>query len=125
MRPGASRPPSDDTSRVSSGPDPAAVNLPQERDTSGRRRLATRELRVEIAASALFAVVAVAMLTAAGDWDEPLSALLLTVTYGAVERVSFVVGPGHTTATQLVLVPMLFLVPPEAVPALVAACALL
>ena len=107
---------------MSSGPDPVAD---QERDTSGRRRLAPRERRVETVASALFAIVAVGMLTAAGDWDEPLSALLLTVTYGVVERASFVVGPGQVSPTQLVFVPMLFLLPPEAVPALVAAGALL
>jgi anti-anti-sigma regulatory factor len=122
MCPAAVRRSADDTSPVSSGPDPVAD---QERDTSGRRRLAPRERRVEIVASALFAIVAVAMLTAAGDWDEPLSALLLTVTYAAVERASFIVGPGQVSPTQLVFVPMLFLLPPEAVPALVAAGALL
>jgi len=111
---------------VSSG-DESTVDGPEhERDTAGRgRRLGARERSVEIAASALFAVTAVAMLTAAGDWDEPLSALLLTVTYAAVERASFAVGPGQVSPTQLVFVPMLFLLPPEAVPMLVAAGGLL
>jgi len=96
-----------------------------ERDTGGRRRLAPQERRVEIVAAALFVVVAGVMLAAAGDWDEPLSAVLLTATYAVVDRVSFLLGPGYVSPTQLVFVPMLFLLPPEAVPALVAAGSLL
>jgi anti-anti-sigma regulatory factor len=111
---------------VSSGDDPDLDSAAHERDTAGRgRRLAARERRVEIAASVLFAVTALAMLAAAGHWDQPWSAVLLTVTYGAVERASFAVGPGQVSPTQLVFVPMLFLLPPEAVPALVVAGALL
>jgi anti-anti-sigma regulatory factor len=117
----AVRPGRDDTSPVT---EPADL-LPHERDPFGRRRLARRELRVETAFAALFAVVAVAMLTQADGWSEPLSALLLTVTYAVVARVSFVIGPGQVSPTQLVFVPMLFLLPPEAVPALVAAGLLL
>jgi anti-anti-sigma regulatory factor len=120
MRP-AVRPGRDDTSPVTEPVEP----LPHERDPFGRRRLAERERRVETAVAALFAVVAVALLTQAGGWDEPLSAVLLTVTYAVVARVSFVLGPGQVSPTQLVFVPMLFLLPPEAVPALVAAGALL
>ncbi|HET8759215.1 MAG TPA: hypothetical protein VFM58_24570, partial [Solirubrobacteraceae bacterium] len=95
-----------------------------ERDVAGRR-LSARERRVEGVSAALFAVVALAMLTAADGWDEPLSALLLTLTYALVDRVSFHLGPGEVPPTQLVFVPMLFLLPPEAVPALVAAAVLL
>jgi anti-anti-sigma factor len=61
------------------------------------------------------------MLAASSGWDEPLSAVLLTATYVLVDRVSFQLGPGFVSPTQLVFVPMLFLLPPEAVPALVAA----
>jgi anti-anti-sigma regulatory factor len=96
-----------------------------ERDPGGRRRLAAQERRVEIVAAALFVVVAGVMLGAASDWDEPLSAVLLTATYAVVDRVSFPLGPGQVSPTQLVFVPMLFLLPPEAVPALVAAGSLL
>jgi anti-anti-sigma regulatory factor len=96
-----------------------------ERDVGGRRRLAPQELRVEIVAAALFVVVAGVMLAASGGWDEPLSAVLLTATYAVVDRVSFLLGPGYVSPTQLVFVPMLFLLPPEAVPALVAAGSLL
>jgi anti-anti-sigma factor len=85
------------------------------------RRLSRRERRVETVVAALFAVTAGAMLAAASGWDEPLSAVLLTATYALVDRVSFQLGPGFVSPTQLVFVPMLFLLPPEAVPALVAA----
>jgi anti-anti-sigma regulatory factor len=96
-----------------------------ERDVAGRRRLAPQERRVEIVAAVLFVVVAGVMLAAADGWDEPLSAVLLTITYAVVDRVSFHLGPGQVSPTQLVFVPMLFLLPPEAVPALVAAGSLL
>ena len=112
-----------DTSRVTAND---LIETPAlERDVAGRRRLAPQERRVEIVAAALFVVVAGVMLTAAGDWDEPLSAVLLTATYAVVDRVSFLLGPGQVSPTQLVFVPMLFLLPPEAVPALVAAGSLL
>src|SRR4051812_20644985 len=109
-----------DTSRVT-----IAQALSEERAVGGRRRLSAQERRVEIVAAALFAATAAAMLTAAGEWDEPLSAVLLTATYALADRVTFLLGPGAVSPTQLVFVPMLFLVPPEAVPALVAAGSLL
>ena len=79
---------------------------------------------MEIAVAALFLVTALTMLTGASGWDEPLSAVLLTITYALVDRVSFQLGPGFVSPTQLVFVPMLFLLPPQAVPALVAAGAI-
>src|SRR4051812_3769882 len=94
---------------------------PEMRDPGVVRRLSGRERRVETAVAALFAVTAAAMLAASSGWDEPLSAVLLTATYALVDRVSFQLGPGFVSPTQLVFVPMLFLLPPEAVPALVAA----
>ncbi len=102
-----------------------AQALSEERDPAVRRRLSAQERRVEIVAAALFAAIAAVLLTAADGWDEPLSAVLLTVTYALVDRVTFVLGPGEVSPTQLVFVPMLFLLPPEAVPALVAAGSLL
>jgi anti-anti-sigma regulatory factor len=102
-----------------------AQALSEERDPSRRRRLSAQERRVEIIAAALFVAVAVAMLPAAHGWHEPLSAVLLTATYALVDRVTFQVGPGGASPTQLVFVPMLFLLPPEAVPALVVCGALL
>ncbi len=96
------------------------------RDPGVARRLSPRELRVELAMAAVFAVAAVAMLAGTqGEWDSAWSALLLTATYAVVSRISFQLGPGLVGATQLVFVPLLFLVPPLAVPALVATGAIL
>jgi anti-anti-sigma factor len=100
---------------------PWVSGLPEARDPGVIRRLSPRERRVETAVAALFVVTAGAMLAASSDWDEPLSAVLLTATYVLVDRVSFQLGPGFVSPTQLVFVPMLFLLPAEAVPALVAA----
>jgi anti-anti-sigma regulatory factor len=102
-----------------------AQALSEERHAGGPRRLSAQERRVEIVAAALFTATAAAMLTAVGEWDDPLSAVLLTATYALVDRVIFQLGPGEVSPTQLVFVPMLFLLPPEAVPALVAAGSLL
>ena len=113
--------------RVSAGLEPGRIvgaedSAPERRDPGVARRLAARERRVEALAAAAFAVTAAAMLTASPDgWDDPLSAVLLTGTYALVSRISFQLGPGLVGATQLVFVPMLFLLPPLAVPALVAA----
>jgi anti-anti-sigma factor len=95
--------------------------LPETRDPGVIRRLSERERRVETAVAALFALTAGAMLATSSGWDDPLSAVLLTATYALVDRVSFQLGPGFVSPTQLVFVPMLFLLPPAAVPALVAA----
>ena len=45
----------------------------------------------------------------------------LIVTYALASRVEFEVGTGSSVPTQVVLVPMLFLLPPAAVPVAVAA----
>ena len=50
-----------------------------------------------------------------------LPAALLVACYAVVSRVEFEVGPGSAVPTQLVLVPMLFVLPVSAVPLCVAA----
>ena len=77
------------------------------------RRLTRRELRVEGAAAATFAVVAlaIALLLPHSRPFDPLLAL--------ASKVPLHLGAGSLMPTQLVLVPMLFLLPPEAVPACV------
>ena len=86
------------------------------------RRLAPRELRVEAAAAAAFPAVALAMalLLPHAPFD-PLLALALTTTLAIASRVRLHVGAGFAMPTQLVLVPMLFLLPPATVPACVGA----
>jgi diguanylate cyclase (GGDEF)-like protein len=86
------------------------------------RRLTSRELRVEtLAALAFVAVAALLPLTldSARAFD-PLLAAALIVGLALASRVRLYVGAGSAVPTQLVLVPMLFLLPPAAVPACVA-----
>jgi GAF domain-containing protein len=86
------------------------------------RRLTPRELRVEAVAAAAFAVVAAAMIAAlpAGRPFDPAVAAGLVGTLAIASRVRMYIGAGAAVPTQLALVPMLFLLPPAAVPACVA-----
>lgn len=103
-----------------------ADGLLERRDPGVTRRLSLPERRVEGVVAALFVVTAGAMLaTSPGGWDEPLSAVLLTATYALAARLSFQLGPGLVGPNQLVFVPMLFMLPAPAVPALVAAASVL
>lgn len=64
-------------------------------------------------------------LIAGGEPPSPLLVVLLVATYAAVMLFTFEVGPGAVAATQLVLVPMLFLLPARVVPLCAAAGILL
>jgi PAS domain S-box-containing protein len=100
--------------------------LLERREPSVARRLTARERRVEAAMAGLFLAVAVPLaIVGAGEWHNVPSAVLLVGTYAFVARVRFQVGPGLVRPTQLVLVPMLFLLPAPSVPLLVAAGSLL
>jgi diguanylate cyclase (GGDEF)-like protein len=91
------------------------------------RRASERELVVDAVAAALFVAVAGALLLAAGgphprvDEAAPFAATaaLLIAVYALVARIEFPVGAGYVVPTQLVLVPMLLVLPPAAVPAAV------
>ena len=56
------------------------------------------------------------------QWD---AAVVLTIAFAVLSRFEFETGAGYTVATQLAFVPMLFVLPPEIAPALVAAGRLL
>jgi diguanylate cyclase (GGDEF)-like protein len=91
------------------------------------RRLTDRELRVETLTAAAFVAVAATLpftLESPRAFD-PLLAAALIVSLALASRVHLYVGAGSAVPTQLVLVPMLFLLPPAAVPACVAAGLLL
>ncbi len=60
-------------------------------------------------------------LAARGGVAGPATVALLALLYALAGRVSFSVGAGSTAPTQLVVVPMLLLLPPGAVPLLIAA----
>ena len=90
-------------------------------------RLAAREGRFSVAAAAAFAVFAV-LSALFIDLKTPTSATVVATivgTYALAATVEFEVGAGSAVPTQLVLVPMLFLVPLGLVPACVAAGLLL
>jgi diguanylate cyclase (GGDEF)-like protein len=91
-------------------------------EARARARASRRELIVEAAAGALF-LAAWAGLLVAQDSARPLQPAavgLLVALYVLVARVEFPVGTGHVLPTQLVLVPMLVLLPPAVVPGVVA-----
>jgi diguanylate cyclase (GGDEF)-like protein len=91
------------------------------------RRLTTRELRVDALVAGAFVVVAALMpaLLDSGRPFDPGIAAALIVSLALASRVRLYVGAGAAVPTQLVFVPMLFLLPPETVPACVAAASLL
>jgi HD-GYP domain-containing protein (c-di-GMP phosphodiesterase class II) len=78
--------------------------------------------------SALIFLVGAGLLAALSHWTTPLSAsalVLSVVAYLVAARVRFPVGSAWTAPTQLVFVPMLFMLPTPLVPLIVAACSVL
>jgi PAS domain S-box-containing protein len=103
-----------------------ADGLLEQRGPGVARRLALRERRVEGAMAGAYLVAAVALLAARhASWRDPLAALPLVATFALLARVRFQVGPGLVRPTQLVFVPMLYLLPAPAVPLLTASASLL
>lgn len=97
------------------------------RHRHGERERARRLLATEGAAAVLFLAAAVP-LAALVPWPRALSltAVLVTVVgYLVAARVTFRVGSAITFPTQLVFVPMLFLLPTPLVPLIVAGCSVL
>src|SRR4051812_33220544 len=86
------------------------------------RRASRREAFVEVAAGGLFVLAAAALffLSGAAGHFPAAPAVLMVTLYAAVARVEFPIGAGHVVPTQLVLIPLLVVIPPGAVPALVA-----
>jgi diguanylate cyclase (GGDEF)-like protein len=86
------------------------------------RRLEPRERLVEAVAAGTF-VLAAAMLAAASSFATPDAALVagFVVAYAVADRIRLYHGAGFGAPTQLVLVPMLYELPPALVPAIVAA----
>ena len=106
-----------------SGLTPAVEELHESWDQGRPERLRGRELAAEgVTAGAFLAVAGALAILLPGEraFDAPLAATLVVI-YALLARVHFPIGYGFTIPTQLVLVPMLFLVPLGAVPLLVAA----
>ena len=85
------------------------------------RRASLRELIVEASAAALLVMAAGLLVLSWGVTGlRPQVAALLIVVYAVVGRIEFPVGAGYVVPTQLILVPMLIMLPPAAVPGAVA-----
>lgn len=95
--------------------------------SQGRPRLAdrmqSRELHAELLVAGAFILAAapLAILAPRHGSHSPAVIALFVLLYGAMSMIEFDVGSGYGAPTQLVLVPMLFALPPGAVPLLVAA----
>lgn len=109
---------------VITGPEsPGAERLVRETRTRKLAGIGRSEFVAQLPAAAGFlaAAVAAAILLPQGrDLDLPI-ALALLLTYAAAARIEFHLGAVYAVPTQLVFVPMLFLVPYSLVPAIVAA----
>jgi diguanylate cyclase (GGDEF)-like protein len=91
------------------------------------RPLSRRELVMEAVSSGLLVVVVAAMALgfgsahASGHTPSPLDVAGLILLHAALSHVRLYIGGGYGVPTVLALVPMLFVLPPAAVPAAVAA----
>jgi diguanylate cyclase (GGDEF)-like protein len=100
--------------------DTAEIQASRERVRSelmGRERAVT----LALATGFVVAAAACALFVPSSTSFEPWVALLLVAVYAVVAQIEFEVGPASAVPTQLVLVPMLFAVPPGYVPLLVGA----
>jgi HD-GYP domain-containing protein (c-di-GMP phosphodiesterase class II) len=103
-------------------PDPESDSLVEASRARIARTLESRDRLGSLTIGGLFLVAAVALATVpSGRPFDPLLALALVAAFAVAARVEFEVGTGTALATQLVLVPMLFLLPAGAVPLAVAA----
>jgi HD-GYP domain-containing protein (c-di-GMP phosphodiesterase class II) len=88
-----------------------------------RVRLVARNEAVAVALALVFvaAATAAALFLPALRPFSPVAAAISVVAYAVVSRVTFEIHNGHVYPAQLVLVPMLFALPPRLVPLIVAA----
>ena len=103
--------------------DPVAEGLIEDGRARRGARLRSRELWASAVDGGTFLVIAVAIsvVHSSGTSLSPLLLLGLVGAYAFAYNVEFEVGPGLAPATELVFVPMLFLLPLELVPLCVAA----
>jgi HD-GYP domain-containing protein (c-di-GMP phosphodiesterase class II) len=102
---------------------PAAQELLEDSRQRQASALAPRERLVEFTIGGTFVLIALVLLLVADsgrpfDWTD---AAVAVVALAFASRVTFEVGSTYTVPLQLVLVPMLFVLPPETVPPCVAA----
>src|SRR3954447_23160211 len=87
------------------------------------RRLSGREVRMEITSGLLLALASLAIAVGFDGTHSPtlLDVSLLIMLTASLSRVKLYVGGGFGMPTQLALLPMLYLLPPVAVPIAMAA----
>jgi hypothetical protein len=102
--------------------DPRAQRVIEERRARRLSRLAARERRSLLLSVGLFLAVALAMASRIPSERSPesLTILLLVAVYALAFRLDFEIGTGSAVPTQLILVPMLFVLPTGIVPIAVA-----
>ena len=106
--------------------DPVLQRLIVESRARLPERMRARERAVDLVAAGAFVVVAAVMAIAFEPSRalEPAIAVALVACYALASRVEFAMGSGWAVPTQLVFVPMLFLLPTATVPLFVAAALL-
>ena len=102
--------------------DPEAGGLIEDARARATERLAARDSRTTLLGALAFMLVAVpfALLAPSDRVVSPGVLVLLVVAYALAARVEFEVGSGFAVPTQIVFVPMLFLLPVALVPLCVA-----
>lgn len=102
--------------------DPVAEQLLGESRERAHHEPREAEARAEAAAGVAFLATALAMAIVLPRNREidPVSVAALIVAWAATWRIEYEIGTGYTTPTMLVLVPMLYLLPPSIVPLCVA-----
>ncbi len=98
-----------------------ATELVEHARTKATRSLEHRAVAYLLAGGFLAAALAIAAFAPALRGFSPVAAVVAVAVAAVVSRVRFEVGNGLVFATQLVLVPMLFALPPRDVPLIVAA----
>ena len=107
--------------------DPRSQRVIEERRARRLSRLAARERRTLLLSVGAFLATAVVMVDAIPSDRSPglVTTLLLVAVYALAFRLDFEIGTGSAVPTQLVLVPMLFVLPTGMVPIAVASGVLL
>ena len=100
---------------------PAVQEVLEDFAEAAPRPLSPRERRTEAAVAGAFVLCAgaMAMLIPHDRPFRPFLALVLVLVFALAKRVKFEIGVGFAVATQLVFVPMLFLLPAAVVPLVV------
>jgi diguanylate cyclase (GGDEF)-like protein len=103
--------------------DAATAELAEEARRRRIARMAARDRLTSLAVASTFVAVALALavLVPTHRSPSPLTVLLLVALLAGASRIEFEVGAGSGVPTQLVLIPMLFLLPVGQVPLWVAA----